>query len=65
VYRPDAEDLRAARAQVIGYSARLLHDGLAVGSAGNTSASAGDVVAITPSGIAIRGCASRLKEQQA
>jgi ribulose-5-phosphate 4-epimerase/fuculose-1-phosphate aldolase len=38
---------------------------LAVGSAGNISARAGDVVAITPSGIAIRSCASRLKEQQA
>ena len=52
MYRPDAEDLRAARAQVVGYSARLLDDGLAVGSAGNISARAGDLVAITPSGIA-------------
>jgi L-fuculose-phosphate aldolase len=52
VYRPDAEDLRAARAQAVSYSARLLDDGLAVGSAGNISARAGDVVAITPSGIA-------------
>jgi L-fuculose-phosphate aldolase len=52
VYRPDAEDLRAARAQVVSYSARLLDDGLAVGSAGNISARAGDVVAITPSGLA-------------
>jgi L-fuculose-phosphate aldolase len=51
VYRPDADELRAARAQVVSYSARLLDDGLAVGSAGNISARAGDVIAITPSGV--------------
>ena len=43
--------MRAARAQLVGYSARLLDDGLAVGSAGNISVRVGDVVAITPSGI--------------
>jgi L-fuculose-phosphate aldolase len=51
VYRPDADELRAARAQLVSYSARLLDDGLAVGSAGNMSLRVGDVVAITPSGI--------------
>jgi L-fuculose-phosphate aldolase len=44
-------ELQAARAQLVRYSARLLTDGLAVGSAGNISVRAGDVVAITPSGI--------------
>jgi len=44
---------RAARPQLVGYSARLLRDGLAVGSAGNISIRCGDIVAITPSGI---GC---------
>ena len=37
--------------QLVSYSARLLDDGLAVGSAGNMSVRAGDTVAITPSGI--------------
>ena len=47
----DPGELRAARAQLVSYSARLLDDGLAVGSAGNMSVRAGDLVAITPSGI--------------
>ena len=56
MYRPDDGELRsaeltAARDQLVGYCARLLDDGLAVGSAGNLSVRAGDVVAITPSGI--------------
>jgi L-fuculose-phosphate aldolase len=51
VYRSDSDGLRAARAQLVSYSARLLDDGLAVGSAGNMSVRAGDTVAITPSGI--------------
>jgi L-fuculose-phosphate aldolase len=51
VYRPESEELRAARAQLVGYSARLLDDGLAVGSAGNISMRVGDLVAITPSGV--------------
>jgi L-fuculose-phosphate aldolase len=51
VYATDSDDLQAARAQLVTYSARLLDDGLAVGSAGNMSVRVGDVVAITPSGI--------------
>ena len=51
MYRSDSDGLQAARAQLVSYSARLLDDGLAVGSAGNMSVRAGDVVAITPSGI--------------
>jgi L-fuculose-phosphate aldolase len=51
VYCSDSDGLQAARAQLVSYSARLLADGLAVGSAGNMSVRAGDVVAITPSGI--------------
>jgi L-fuculose-phosphate aldolase len=49
--RARAPELQAARAQLVSYSARLLADGLAVGSAGNISVRLGDVVAITPSGI--------------
>jgi L-fuculose-phosphate aldolase len=48
---PGAAELHAAREQLVTYSARLLADGLAVGSAGNLSVRCGDVVAITPSGI--------------
>ena len=48
----DPDELQAARAQLVSYSARLLADGLAVGSAGNISVRAGDIVAITPSGMA-------------
>ncbi len=56
MYRPEPGELRsaeltAARAELVGYSSRLLDDGLAVGSAGNLSVRVGDVVAITPSGI--------------
>jgi len=51
VYLSDSDGLQAARAQLVSYSARLLDDGLAVGSAGNMSVRAGDLVAITPSGI--------------
>ena len=56
MYRGDSDELQAAeaqvaRAQLVSYSARLLADGLAVGSAGNLSVRLGDVVAITPSGI--------------
>ena len=51
MYRHDSDELQAARAQLVGYSARLLDDGLAVGSAGNISVRVGDIVAITPSGI--------------
>ena len=51
MYRRDSDELQAARAQLVSYSARLLDDGLAVGSAGNISVRSGDLVAITPSGI--------------
>jgi L-fuculose-phosphate aldolase len=51
VSRSDSDELVSARAQLVSYSARLLDDGLAVGSAGNMSVRAGDVIAITPSGI--------------
>jgi L-fuculose-phosphate aldolase len=51
VYATDSDELQAARAQLVTYSARLLDDGLAVGSAGNMSVRVDDVVAITPSGI--------------
>ena len=51
MYRRNSDELRAARVQLVSYSARLLADGLAVGSAGNMSVRAGDIVAITPSGI--------------
>jgi L-fuculose-phosphate aldolase len=51
VYPSDSDELQAARAQLVSYSARLLDDGLAVGSAGNISVRLGDLVAITPSGV--------------
>jgi L-fuculose-phosphate aldolase len=51
VYDSDSDGLQAARAELVSYSARLLDDGLAVGSAGNMSVRSGDLVAITPSGI--------------
>jgi L-fuculose-phosphate aldolase len=51
VYSGDSDELQAARAQLVSYSARLLADGLVVGSAGNMSVRTGDAVAITPSGI--------------
>ena len=51
MYNNDSDGLAAARAQLVSYSARLLADGLAVGSAGNMSVRIGDAVAITPSGI--------------
>jgi L-fuculose-phosphate aldolase len=47
----DSDGLAAARVQLVTYSARLLADGLAIGSAGNMSVRAEDAVAITPSGI--------------
>jgi L-fuculose-phosphate aldolase len=47
----DSDGLAAARVQLVSYSARLLADGLAIGSAGNMSVRARDAVAITPSGI--------------
>jgi L-fuculose-phosphate aldolase len=55
VYRDDSDGLQAVRGQLVTYSARLLDDGLAVGSAGNMSVRAGDTVAITPSGVSYDG----------
>jgi L-fuculose-phosphate aldolase len=46
-----AEELHAAREQLVKYSSRLADDGLAVGSAGNLSVRLGDQIAITPSGV--------------
>jgi L-fuculose-phosphate aldolase len=46
--------LERERDELVGYSARLLDDGLAVGSAGNLSVRLGDLIAITPSGISYR-----------
>jgi L-fuculose-phosphate aldolase len=59
MYRSDSDGLQAARDQLVSYSARLLDDGLAVGSAGNMSVRVADrekdrvtdIVAITPSGV--------------
>lgn len=45
------DEVRNARAQLVSYSARLLADGLSVGSSGNLSVRAGQAVAITPSGV--------------
>jgi L-fuculose-phosphate aldolase len=47
----ESSELDAARSELVSYSARLLADGLAVGSAGNLSVRCGRCVAITPSGI--------------
>ena len=55
MYSGDSDELQAARAQLVSYSARLLADGLAIGSAGNISVRVGDAVAITPSGIPYDG----------
>src|SRR5581483_1228750 len=51
MYFSDSDGLEAARDPLVSYSARLLDDGLAVGSAGNMSVRLGDAVAITPSGV--------------
>jgi L-fuculose-phosphate aldolase len=44
-------ELQTARAQLVSYCGRLVADGLAVGAAGNLSVRAGDLIAITPSGV--------------
>lgn len=51
MYRKIPDELLAARGQLVSYAARLLDDGLAIGSAGNLSVRMGDTVAITPSGV--------------
>ena len=59
MYRSDSDGFQAARAQLVSYSARLLDDGLAVGSAGNMSVRIGDRVAIT------RQVAARISSRRA
>ena len=50
---PSAPDgLGPARTELVSYGNRLLADGLSIGSAGNLSVRVGDVVAISPSGVA-------------
>jgi L-fuculose-phosphate aldolase len=44
-------ELAAARGELVTYAARLVTDGLAVGSAGNLSLRIGDTILITPSGV--------------
>ena len=44
--------MQAEREAVIAYSGRLAGDGLAVGTSGNVSVRTGDVIAITPTGVA-------------
>ena len=51
MYRPDEDELGAAREQLVSYSNRLLTDGLALGSAGNISVRLGNTVLITPSSV--------------
>jgi L-fuculose-phosphate aldolase len=45
------DEVLDARARLVSYCARLLADGLSVGSAGNLSVRAGEAVAITPSSV--------------
>ncbi|MDD7938345.1 class II aldolase/adducin family protein [Actinomycetospora lutea] len=44
--------MREEREAVIAYSRRMAGDGLAVGTSGNVSVRAGDLIAITPTGVA-------------
>jgi L-fuculose-phosphate aldolase len=48
----DDEAMNAARRELVAYGNRLIVDHLAVGTAGNLSVRVGDLVAITPSGVA-------------
>ena len=52
MYTNAPDGLGSARTELVRHGNRLLADGLSIGSAGNLSVRAGDVVAITPSGIA-------------
>ena len=54
MHAEDSAESRAASEQLAGFAARLLDDGLAVGSAGNLSMRLGAAVAITPSGVSYR-----------
>lgn len=44
-------EVQAAREELVTYSGRLIADGLGIGAAGNMSMRAGELVAITPSGV--------------
>jgi L-fuculose-phosphate aldolase len=52
MYTNAPDGLGSARTELVRHGNRLLADGLSIGSAGNLSVRVGDVVAITPSGIA-------------
>src|SRR5580693_5812382 len=52
MYPSVPDGLGSAPTELVRYGHRLLADGLSIGSAGNLSVRAGDVVAITPSGVA-------------
>jgi L-fuculose-phosphate aldolase len=54
MYPSDSAGPGADREQLVGYSRRLLDDGLAIGSAGNMSVRLGGTVIITPSGVPYR-----------
>lgn len=47
----NSDEAAGARAALVSYSARLLGDGLAIGSAGNLSVRSAGGIAITPSGV--------------
>jgi L-fuculose-phosphate aldolase len=52
MYTNVPDGLGPARTELVRHGNRLLADGLSIGSAGNLSVRVGDVVAITPSGVA-------------
>src|ERR1700761_5425389 len=52
------ELLTAERARVAGVARRLAAEGLVLGTAGNVSERAGDLVAVTPTGAALEGLAA-------
>jgi L-fuculose-phosphate aldolase len=52
MYPSVPDGLGSAPAELVRHGHRLLADGLSIGSAGNLSVRVGDVVAITPSGVA-------------
>ena len=54
MYPSDSAGPGADREQLVGYSRRLLDDGLAIGSAGNMSVRLDGTVIITPSGVPYR-----------
>lgn len=54
MYPSESAGPGTGREQLVGYSRRLLDDGLAIGSAGNMSVRLGGTVIITPSGVPYR-----------